>query len=931
MKASIRRLLAMAAASLTIAAGVTVATVPATALPVSAADEEPARNVALASAGAVATASGSELAKWGPALAIDGNAGSLPSGEQSRWSSNYSDAAWLQVELAEPTAIDHVTIRWETACAAQYKIQVSQDGVTWTDASAVLNGTCDGVDRVPLTSAGAVAYLRMQGVKRTPIGGVFYGMSLWEFEAWTGAEPKPVTPLGLVPLPATVTPQTGEGFTLAPDARVVTAPAFAGVAALLAERLRAATGYDVPVVEGAEGTAADIVLAEDAAIGGGAAEAYQLSATAAGIVAAANAPHGAFNAVQTIRQLFPAGLESPTEVRADWTTAAVVVEDAPRYSDRGIMLDVARSFLSVDEVKRVIDTIASYKLNVLHLHLADDQGWRIEITNDGRAAGDDIDYTRLTGISGGTAMTGQGYQGAPGITGFYTQEDYQDIVAYASERFVQVVPEIDLPGHTNAALHAIPQLNTAGSSHPATATEPTAPHNGTGAVGYSYLDPDSEVTFTFISHVLGQLAEMTPGENLHIGGDEAHSMVSRYGQAKFNAFVARVMGIVHGLGKSVSGWNEISRTLSAIQAGDHVQYWAGSTADLPPAAEKGAKIVASRGVSSYIDMKYNAKTPIGLTWACSGICDIVQYYNWNPGTFVPGLTDAQIAGPEAPLWSETVRGGDQAEFMAFPRALAHAEIGWTPQAQRDVAGFTSRIGVIGARLTASGSNFYDTSQSTWFAQGVGLDGAAEAGAAATLTVGTLYAPGTKADAAGAVITADTVNDADGISNSDLSGFSATIEWGDGSSSPATFTTAQPRGVLNSSGAYAITGTHTFAAGGAHDGRVVGSDGRVLAEFAVEVAGGGPQVEAAAGSRCLGSRAVLTVTTHNLGDAPVDITVTTTYGTKTYENVQPDGQSFKAFTTRVSELPAGTVTVSAAPAGGGAEVTQDVAYDARSCS
>jgi hexosaminidase len=889
-------------------------------------------NVALSANGGIATASGAELAKWAAPMANDGVRSLLPNGEQSRWSSNYSDSAWLQVQLAAPAVLDHVTLRWEAACAAQYKIQVSDDGATWQDASGVLNGTCDGIDRVPLTAAGEVSFVRMQGVKRTAIGGVFYGMSLWEFEAWTGAEPKAVAPLGLVPVPATVTPHDGDGFSLSAASRIITAPAFGEAASRLAEVLRASTGYELPVVETGEPAASDIVLVSDAAVGG--AEAYELSTTASGARIAAADAHGAFNGVQTLRQLFPAAAESPTVVQADWSTPALDIDDAPRFGYRGVMLDVARSFQTVDEVKEIIDTIASFKMNVLHLHLADDQGWRIAITNEGRADGDTIDYSLLTTVSGARAMTQGGYAGEAGRTGFYTQADYQELVAYADDRFVQIVPEIDLPGHTNAALGAIPQLNTPGSSHPATATQPTAPHNGTGAVGYSYLDPDSEVTYTFIEHVLGQLSGLTTGDLIHVGGDESHDMVARYGQAKFNAFVARVLGIVHDLGASAEGWNEIARTTSALQAGDKVQYWAGSTAELPAAAAAGAQIVASRGSSSYLDMKYNAKTPIGLTWACSGICDLTQYYSWNPGTFVSGLTEAQVAGPEAPMWSETIRGGDQAEFMMFPRAIAHAEMGWSPQAKRDVADFTQRVGVVGARLTAAGVNYYDTSQATWFAQGAGLHAEADAAAPATLEVARFFAPGTKAATDGTTISTDLVNDADGVSRSEFDGtFGATIEWGDGASSPATFAAEQARGVLNSSGAYVISGSHAYDAGGSHSGRVVGSDGRVVAEFTVQVdAEQTVAFEATAATRCLGSKAYVVVRATNGEAAPISLTMQTAFGEKSFSDVAAGTNATHSFTVRAAGVPAGEVTVAATRMvdGGAVSATKTVGYDARSC-
>ncbi|GMA32449.1 family 20 glycosylhydrolase [Litorihabitans aurantiacus] len=791
-------------------------------------------NVAL---GATVTASGREVPdRFGPELVNDGVRASTASGVQSRWSSEVRDGAWIQLELAEATELDHVTLVWETACAKRYRLQVSADGATWNDVGGVLDASCGGIDRIDVSDQGPIAFARMETVERANSA---WGVSLWEFEAWTGEEP-PYAPdrpdtvpaLDLVPLPAEIEELDGEGYTLTPDSRFVAGPELAPLAELTAQSLRRSTGFALPVVEG-EPTPADVELT----LGGEAdetGEAYTLQSGPDGVAIEAAQPHGVFNGLQTLRQLLPAASESSEAVIADWTVPALEISDAPRFGYRGVMIDVARSFLTVEELTATIDVLSSFKIDRLHLHLADDQGWRIEITNEGRADGDTIDYTRLTEVSGRTAMLEQGYQDEPGRTGFYTQQDYRDIVAHAQERFVEIVPEIDLPGHTNAALHAIPELNTPGSSHAATPEQPTAPHNGTGAVGYSYLDPDSEVTFTFIAHVLGQLAELTPGDLVHVGGDESHDMVERHGQQKFNDFVSRTIGIVHDLGKSANGWNEIARS-AQIRSGDHVQYWNGETRSLQAATDRGAKVVVSRGVSSYLDMKYNAGTAIGLTWACEGTCDSPQYYDWDPATVIPELTEESVAGVEAPLWSETVRGRSQAEFLVFPRAAAFAEIGWTPQEQRDVADFLNRLGGIGPRLLATGANFYDSALVPWRSELAGSAVDADAGQEGTFEVGTLLAPGTRAGDDGAVVSFDVTDDADGVSSSDLVDASVQIDWGDGTSSPGTFSTARERGVLNAGSAYAVTGSHTYTAAGTYRGAVTLSDGRT-APFTAEVRG-----------------------------------------------------------------------------------------------
>ncbi|MDR2999430.1 MAG: family 20 glycosylhydrolase [Microbacterium sp.] len=801
-------------------------------------------NVALASAGGTVTATGQEVAgQWGPALVIDGikNPGAA-SRDQSRWSSNTADDASVTVELAKPTVIDHIAIEWEAACAAKYKLQVSTDGTTFVDATGVIAPVCGTRDVQKITAADAgIAYrfVRMQSIERTPIGGQKYGVSLWEFEVWDGAEPVVVTSRAdsLVPLPVNVAVDDDAApFTLDRDARIVAPASLAHSAKFFAKLVRGSTGFDVPVVDSGARDG-DIVFAQGEVQGfAGKDEAYALDTSAKAITLTAPTDQGAFNGVQTLRQLFPAFIESDTVVQADWTAPAVKITDAPRFSHRGSMLDVARSFLTVDEVKAYLDSMAAFKLDTLHFHLADDQGWRLEITNDGKAAGDTIDYSLLTSRSGATAMTQQGFKNELGRTGYYTQAQYKDIVAYAAALHITVIPEIDTPSHTNAALHAIPELNTA-NSRPGVDESGRVPANGTGNVGYSTMDANSDATWVFLEHVLKQLVALTPGEYVHVGGDESH--VTPHDD--YVTFITKSVQLVHSLGKKMMGWNEAS--VGGVQTDDAIQYWVGGTADtLDAVKNKGAKLVLSRSNSAYLDMKYNSKTPIGLTWA--GIGDFPAYYNWDPaGVVTDGgqkLPDEYILGVEGPMWAETIRGGEQAEFLGFPRVISHAEIGWTPQAQRDVTDFTTRMASVGERLLAMNTNFYDGAATKWEWSAAGMPVDVSPGHDVSLSVAKVAAPGTKADQGGTGIAVDAVDDADGVSASTLQGtVTATVDWGDGSEpTAATFRTSEARNSLRAAGLYEVRGQHAYAAAGTYKGTVRFSDG-TSAAFTSTVAAGTP--------------------------------------------------------------------------------------------
>jgi hexosaminidase len=376
---------------------------------------------------------------------------------------------------------------------------------------------------------------------------------------------------------------------------------------------------------------------------------------------------GRFYAEQTLQRL-PAG--------------DITIADRPRFAWRGVMLDVARHFFGVDDVLRLIDHLAAYKLNVLHLHLSDDQGWRIAVDR----------WPRLAEVGGRGAVGGD-----PG--GFYTHDDYRRIVRHAAERFVTVVPEIDTPGHTHAALCAYPELAGGRASDPYTGTE----------VGFSSLDVHAEVTYRFLGDVFGELAALTPGDFLHVGGDEAHST----SKEDYLTFMERVQPLVAAQEKRLVGWEEIAS--APLGPGSVVQYWNTGNArghDLARAAAKqGAQLVMSPGDRVYLDMKYDASTPLGQSWA--GFVEVRDSYDWDPATLVDGVGEEAILGVEAPVWTETLRTLRDVETMLFPRVCAVAEVAWTPQSRRDWDDFRARVAAEGPRWEAAGVAYTRSPQIDW--------------------------------------------------------------------------------------------------------------------------------------------------------------------------------------------------------------------------
>jgi hexosaminidase len=491
----------------------------------------------------------------------------------------------------------------------------------------------------------------------------------------------------VLPLPASVRPDPAANFPLTSDVAVSAPPgteswlpfptrADGKIRLIREDSAEPSADSTEPSADSAEPSADSAEPREGRAKTG----AYRLDITPDAVILRAPTDEGLFAGVQTLKQLLPER-DEPQYLPGGR------IEDEPRFAYRGTMLDLARHFFAPDEIKRHIDTIAQFKINHLHLHLTDDQGWRLEIPG----------WPRLTEVSGGegTGIHGQG-------PGFLTTSEYADIVAYGKSRFVTIVPEIDMPGHVNAAQVAYPELTESG--------QPIAPRTDL-AVGYSSLCATKEETYAFVEDVIRAVAGLTPGPYLHIGGDEAFSTPP----GDYRTFLDRVLPMVGKYGKRAIGWHEIAT--ADLPPAAIPQYWRFEEAHegVARAAAIGHQVIMSPADRSYLDMKYDKSTRMGLDWA--GFIDVQRSYDWDPADRLPGVGEQSLLGVEAPLWSETLSSLADVEYLAFPRLIAIAEIGWTPRAARDWESFSGRLGRFGPRLAAQNVNFYRSPEINWAGPG----------------------------------------------------------------------------------------------------------------------------------------------------------------------------------------------------------------------
>lgn len=506
--------------------------------------------------------------------------------------------------------------------------------------------------------------------------------------AQTPQTPRP--PLPLVPFPVFAEAPGGR-MPLRETARLHgDGPALADLHDAILRR----TGLALPSTRGAV-EQGDIVLRLDPSVA--TAEGYTLTVDDHAEIIGADAA-GLFYGIQTLLQLVQQDDEG-------WSLRRAVVSDAPRFGYRGVMLDVARHFFGVADVQAFIDRVSALKFNHLHLHLSDDQGWRVHIDA----------WPLLT-----TRASGPSANGDPG--GFYTKDDYRAIVAYAASKHMVVVPEIDLPGHTHAIGLAYPELVEAPVMNDTLLAEaadlgqplPVAgePYTGWG-VGHSSVRIREESTYRFVRDVLTELAELTPGPYLHIGGDEALGTTP----ADFASFVERVSALTVEIGKTPVAWHEVGAA-PGIAEGTVGQYWGNTT---PAGAhaeearhfiERGGTLIMSASNVAYLDMKYTPDFPLGATWAA--IIDVRTAYEWEP-TAVLGVPERDILGVETPLWTETLRTLADLDLLLFPRAAAQAEIAWSPREspERTWGSLRARVARFAPAWRHAGIGFHPSPEIPW--------------------------------------------------------------------------------------------------------------------------------------------------------------------------------------------------------------------------
>ncbi|MCB0651113.1 MAG: beta-N-acetylhexosaminidase [Saprospiraceae bacterium] len=518
--------------------------------------------------------------------------------------------------------------------------------------------------------------------KRTLLPLLLINLLLFAISSCTTREPVPkdLSKENIIPKPLTLT-ATGLSFELTAKTDIYLGSAdqqLQWVGNYLADMINPPTGLDMKVITSEDKPGKGHIylnLSNGTDFGE---EGYQLEVTPEGISIMANTSAGIFYGVQTLRQLLPPAIEKNITQPGPWLVASGTIKDQPTYGYRGAMLDVARHFFAPDEVKQFIDYLAMFKMNRLHLHLSDDQGWRIEIKS----------WPNLTAHGGSTEVGG-------GEGGFYTQDQYAALVKYAQDRFIEIVPEIDMPGHTNAALASYAELNCDGKA--------TELYTGI-KVGFSTLCTNKEITYKFIEDVFTELAALTPGAYIHIGGDESHVTPLK----DYIPFINRAQEIVEKQGKKVMGWDEIAH--AKLLPNTVVQWWA-EVENAQNGVKQGAKVLVSPAHKAYLDMQYDSTTQLGLHWA--GYIEVDSAYIWDLATIAEGIGKDNIIGIEAPLWSETVTNMAEVEYMIFPRLPGYAEIGWSPTDIRGWEEYKVRLGKQKTRFDIMGINYYPSKLVPW--------------------------------------------------------------------------------------------------------------------------------------------------------------------------------------------------------------------------
>jgi hexosaminidase len=499
--------------------------------------------------------------------------------------------------------------------------------------------------------------------------------------------------LSIVPQPAMLS--LSDGVFLLSNRTQIIVPngdeGFRRVATLLADRLKI-DGSKVPIIElNASKSMYNVVYFMKIDKNDVGTEGYKLSVSQQQINISAATEQGAFYALQTLFQLLPSDIFSAKTVKKiNWKVPCLDIEDSPRYSYRGLHLDVARHFFPVSFVKKYIDLLAMHKMNTFHWHLTDDQGWRIEIKK----------YPKLTEIGGFRRETLIGHYSTnpqkfdgQRYGGFYTQAEIKEVVAYANERFVTIIPEIEMPGHALAALSAYPELSC----------DPTKTYQAATKWGvFDDVFCPSETTFDFMQDVLTEVMDLFPSKYIHIGGDECpktawkkskfcQDLIKKEGlkdeEGLQSYFIRRIEKFVNAKGKRIIGWDEILEGGLAPDA--TVMSWRGTEGGIA-AAKEDHDVIMTPGTHCYLD-HYQAE-PETEPLAIGGLTTLEKIYAYEPTPSV--LTDEQakhILGAQGNVWTEYMLNSAYVEYMVFPRAIALSEVLWSPKSSRNYDDFISRL------------------------------------------------------------------------------------------------------------------------------------------------------------------------------------------------------------------------------------------------
>lgn len=503
----------------------------------------------------------------------------------------------------------------------------------------------------------------------------------------------------IVPQPLSVKPAEGH-FTIKPDTVIAAGKDCEAVARTLQEFLRPATGYALDI-HGRGGKNAIVLRLKEKKERGP--EGYSLKVSNDQIEIEANAPAGLFYGSQTLRQLLPVQIYRKAPVAGvEWTANAVTVEDSPRFRWRGGHLDVCRNFMPKEFVMKYIDLLALHKMNVFHWHLTDDQGWRIEIKQ----------YPKLTEVGAWRKNTMTKYSPAEYTNkpagGFYTQDDVREIVAYAKERFVTVLPEIEMPGHSQAAIAAYPWLGNDPTKQLDVATK-------WGVIENVVNVEDS--TIKFFQNVLDEVMDLFPGSFIHIGGDECPKVqwkASEKAQAKMKQlgitdehglqswFISQMDKYLDAKGRRLIGWSEILEGGLAEKAA--LMVWLGDDGAMQ-AVSSGHDVVMAQNSSTYFDY-YQSKDKDKEPWAIGGFLPISKVYAYDP--VLPKMTDEQskhVLGVQFQCWTEYIRDPKYAEYMIFPRACALSEVAWSSKANKNYDRFMAGLPTHLERLAGLDVNY----------------------------------------------------------------------------------------------------------------------------------------------------------------------------------------------------------------------------------